>query len=236
MDGSRFLHSQPIEGGLWEELDSFPIEADSNLTLMTAASTSSTECIQPLPSFSTAFSSAVGAVPELPTSPLVQEDLPSNGNIGFVPAPPHLQISPHRGIFTGADHEEAALQKAEPAKLVLPSRHTSKKKRTKRSLSFKESGSRPLGITGWAALSRFKRVTGTPIDLWVRVDRHPELLPAQSGDFARAQPILKPFLPAQRHVDLPHVLTYIECGYRDATAPLWPCRALLPSVNAWEVR
>ena len=184
-------------------------------------------------------SSVVATLPamakEEPTSSLqpgVSKPLsPVPPSPGVIPAMLPVHIEKKCG-YTTSDLEEAVVQGVEVEGLAHVD--ADGKPRSKKALTYRERTSRPLGITGWSSLSRYRRVPGVPLDLWIRKDRHPEVLAASStAPFIRATPTLSSLLPAT-NVTMQQRLTYIECGWKGGAAPVNPCRALLPTVFDWE--
>ena len=172
------------------------------------------------------------APPALPYTPC-----PGTG-LCFIPATPPQTVAASQHGVTSCDWDEAARQGVKVAELKFWESGPKKKKvKTLRSLGIKERDSRHLGIIGWAALNQFQKVPATPLQLWIRTDRYPEL--KVEGNiappvFTRAAPILKALLPVRIPGALPHALSYIECGYSPPGRPLDRCRVLLPTISDWE--
>ena len=139
---------------------------------------------------------------------------------------------PNKDGLASVDFEEAARQGLRVAELRSAQDKTQTKKRGKKALGIAERFSRPLGITGWTALGKFKHVKASPLHLWVKRDRYPELV--GEGSFIRAVPTLKALLPIKPSTSLPHSLTYLECGHVDPSLPLDRCRVLLPNLSSWQ--
>lgn len=170
----------------------------------------------------------------LPTAPLkVPKSAVLHGVA--VPAVTPLQVTSHPEGLTSADYEEAASQGVGVSQVEHFSDKTKRKKRTARALGLQERMSRPLGIVGWSALGRFRQVKASPLQLWIRSDRYPDLnMGSPPSVFTRAVPTLKALLPVRIPEALPHALTYIECGYLDPSFPLDRCRVLCPTISSWE--
>ena len=105
-------------------------------------------------------------------------------------------------------------------------------KRGKKALNSAERFSRPLGIIGWTALDKFQHVKASPLHLWIKSDRYPQL--GGTSSFTPAVPVLKALLPVKLSSALPHSLTYLECGYINPSLPLDRCRVLLPNLSSWQ--
>ena len=105
-------------------------------------------------------------------------------------------------------------------------------KRGKKALNSAERFSRPLGIIGWTALDKFQHVKASPLHLWIKSDRYPQL--GVTSSFTPAVPVLKALLPVKPSSALPHSLTYLECGYVTPSLPLERCRVLLPNLSSWQ--
>ena len=177
----------------------------------------------------TIFSSTSMAPPALPTSPVMLQ-VPA-----FVPAVPPIPVVPNKTGLTSADWEEAAVQGVKVSQLSFFSDKAKTKRKGAQALSSSERLSRPLGITGWAALGRFKQVKASPLHLWVRSDRYPALeVGTTPNTYTRVVPKLKALLPNKLPAALPHSLSYIECGFVDSALPLDRCRVLCPTVSSWE--
>ena len=171
----------------------------------------------------------------LPTAPLKGSNSAVVHGPAAVPACTPLQVTSHPEGLTSADYEEAASQGVCVSQVEHFSDRTKKKKRTARALGLQERMSRPLGIVGWSALGRFRQVKASPLQLWIRSDRYPDLNRGPSPSvFTRAVPTLKALLPVRIPEALPHALTYIECGYLDPSFPLDRCRVLCPTISSWE--
>ena len=171
-----------------------------------------------------------------PPSPLEHFEFPPSRlelpSATFVPAMPPLHVMPNKDGLASVDFEEAARQGLRVAELRSAQDKTQTKKRGKKALGIAERFSRPLGITGWTALGKFKHVKASPLHLWVKRDRYPELV--GEGSFIRAVPTLKALLPIKPSTSLPHSLTYLECGHVDPSLPLDRCRVLLPNLSSWQ--
>ena len=199
--------------------------------------------------------SVVSAVPTAVGSPSAQDDpvpvlsIPEVSSHAFIPALPPLRVLPNKDGFSSVDFEEAARLgrsvselRAQPKKRVRKSLSSAELKssqdetqtqtQVKKALSSAERFSRPLGITGWTALGKFQHVKASPLHLWVKSERYPQL--AGTGDFTPAVPILKALLPVKPSSSLPHSLTYLECGFVDPSLPLDRCRVLLPNLSSWQ--
>ena len=185
---------------------------------------------QPSP---TPASSVEAAPPMLPTTPSF------GSGLAFIPATSPPIVAPNPPGITSCDWEEAARQKVPVSELKFFEAGSKKKKaRTARGLGFRERDSRPLGIVGWSALTQFQKVPATPLHLWIKTDRYPELVGADGKDspaFTSATPKLKALLPVRLPEALPHSLTYMECGFSPPGDPLNRCRILLPTLSDWDV-
>ena len=171
----------------------------------------------------------------LPTAPLKVHDPAVVHSLAVVPACVPIQVTSHPEGLTSADYEEAVSQGVGVAQVEHFSDRTKRKKRTARALGLQERMSRPLGIVGWSALGRFKQVKASPLQLWIRSDRYPDLkVEPPPSVFTRAVPTLKALLPVRVPEALPHALTYIECGFLDPCFPLDRCRVLCPTISSWE--
>ena len=171
----------------------------------------------------------------LPTAPLKVYNPAVVQGPAVVPACTPLQVTSHPEGLTSADYEEAASQGVGVSQVEHFSDRSKKKKRTARALGLQERMSRPLGIVGWSALGRFRQVKASPLQLWIRSDRYPDLsMGPPPSVFTRAVPTLKALLPVRIPEALPHALTYLECGYLDPSFPLDRCRVLCPTISSWE--
>ena len=170
------------------------------------------------------------------TSPMLPTTPSFDANLAFIPATPPPIVAPNPPGLTSCDWEEAVRQKVPVSELKF-FEAGSKRKRTRRGLGFRERDSRPLGIVGWSALTQFQKVPATPLHLWIKTDRYPELMVAGIKDppiFTSATPKLKALLPVRLPEALPHSLTYMECGFSPPGEPLNRCRILLPTLSDWE--
>ena len=159
---------------------------------------------------------AEGKFPQVPTQPKARVKKAWGGAEGKAPqAPTQPKARAMGGVEQKPSPDEPQAQK-----------------RGKKALNSAERFSRPLGIIGWTALDKFQHVKASPLHLWIKSDRYPQL--GGTSSFTPAVPVLKALLPVKLSSALPHSLTYLECGYINPSLPLDRCRVLLPNLSSWQ--
>ena len=159
----------------------------------------------------------------------------AEGTSPQVPTQPKARVKKARGGAEGKSPQVPTQPKAQVMGGVVqkpPPDKPQSQKRGKKALNSAERFSRPLGITGWTALDKFQLVKASPLHLWIKTDRYPQL--EGTSPFTPAVPVLKALLPVKPSSALPHSLTYLECGYVSPSLPLDRCRVLLPNLSSWQ--
>ena len=182
--------------------------------------------------------SAEGRSPQDPKQPKARVKKARGGAEGKspqFPTQPKARVKKARGGAEGKSPQFPTQPKAcaiGGVEQTPPPDEPQAQKRGKKALNSAERFSRPLGIIGWTALDKFQHVKASPLHLWIKSDRYPQL--GVTSSFTPAVPVLKALLPVKPSSALPHSLTYLECGYVTPSLPLERCRVLLPNLSSWQ--